>query len=323
MDKYPQISTVSSELFNKLTLPKEAVGHKITQNVPLVYSNHRIGDVTGLLERKKFETINYIYVVSPKGRLRGVFSIAEVYRNPPSTKVSEIMVTKLHKVHPQMDQERAAHIAIKNSLKALPVVDDKGVLLGVLSSDQILSILQLETHEDYMRLAGIVGKASKFVAGEATVVSSFKQRVPWIMIGTLGGFITASVITRFDNVLEKNIVLASFIPLIAYIANAVGTQTQTLYIRDLAVKNEINTNVYTIKQFGTSALIAASAWMLICLLTLILWGEIYIGGVIGLAAFLAIMNATFFAILIPRLLAKFNMDPATGSGPLPQQSKTF
>lgn len=310
----------------KFTLPettflppkKEAAAHAITTKVPLIAPEANISQARELLTKHSadFDTISYIYAISEHGRLVGVLSIRDILQSPPNALVENIMAKRPVSAKPSTSQERVARMAIKNNIKAIPVVDDEGKLLGVVSSDKILDILQHESHEDFLRFSGIVpGARGEKPAQILPIGKSFIQRTPWIVVGLIGGLLTAEIITGFDVVLEKHILLASFIPLVAYIANAVGTQTQTLFIRDLATHDTFSFLSYLLRQLFISALIALVSLVVIAILTTTFWHAQGVGFIVGTSVFLAIMVATFFALLIPYFLGKMKLDPAIGSGP--------
>lgn len=308
---------MESKLDN-LILPKEAVGHKITSKIPIVHSDNRLSDVQELLftNLKNIETINYIYVVGKSNKLKGVFSIKEIFNHNPSTYVRDIMQTKIVKCHPHVDQEKVVRLAIQNNIKSVPIVDKHDHLLGILASDRMFEILDQETREDYLKMSGIlVHKKTKNSLHGISPLKGYILRIPWIIVGLVGGLVTAKVIGGFSDVLEKNIILAGFIPLVAYVANAVGNQTQTLFIRDLAVETKISVNKYFLFQLLTSLLIATTCWLLLLMFALFAWGSLHLGFVIGMAVFAAIVMATFFAMIIPITLQFFKNDPAIGSGP--------
>lgn len=319
MHNSTDIAKEITEKAKKLHIKVDAIGMHATKKVPVADKNDTIGDVKRrLLESTKaFDTINYIYVLSKKGKLKGVLSIREVLRGDVDQKVSKVMQKKdLIVAHPNTDREKVAHIALKNSLKAVPIVDDKNTFLGVVPSDSILSILDQESEEDLLKFAGIIlGENHPEEQSNLPVYKSFISRIPWIVFGMVGGTITATLIGNFQSILSQNLILASFIPLVAYVANAVGNQTQMVLIRDLAVRTKIDTSTYWVKQFIISILIAFACWLTIILITSLVWQETYLGVVVGLSIFIAIITATFLAMLIPYTLKKLRFDPAIGSGP--------
>lgn len=315
------ISSLYREVQNKTlsaTLPRDAVGHMITNKVPIITPDKNISDLREILfeNAKKFDSIQYTYVLSKHGKLAGIISIKQVLSFSPESKIKNIMQTNIIKTHPKVDQEKAAQIAVKNGIKALPVVDENDYFLGTFLGDQILSVLDQESEEDLLKLSGIIlGKSHLKEESQLPILKSFTHRVPWIIVGLFGGLFTAKIIGGFSATLEKNIILAGFIPLIAYVANAVGVQTQTIYIRDLSRYSNISIVKYSVKQLFTSSLIAIACWIVIYLLSMFIWKATFLGFVVGLSVFSAIMMATFFAIFIPYILVKLRVDPAIGSGP--------
>ncbi|KKQ51427.1 hypothetical protein A2865_04265 [Candidatus Woesebacteria bacterium RIFCSPHIGHO2_01_FULL_39_17] len=324
MSKLGELSKEISQKVIVTTLPPDAAGRRATTKVPLITPEQTIDDVRQILfdHAKNFDTINYIYIVSEKGRLHGVVSIKDIFRNPGETRVKNIEMKKLVKAHPQTDQEKVAHMALKAGIKAVPLVDENGYFWGVLPSDQIQQILDSESREDLLRLSGIIGKPH-FEISESSVFDSFTRRIPWIIVGLFGGLITASAIGNFQSVLAENLVLASFIPLIAYIANAVANQTQTVFIRDLATQVKVDFRNYAIKQIITTFFIAIVCWALIFAITGIFWQSFALGGIVGLAMTSAIMTATILGLLIPQIINHFKLDPAVGGGPFATAIQDF
>jgi magnesium transporter len=292
----------------------------MTTKIPTINLTSSVREVEMLLEKqmKDFETINYVYVVDGRDRkLRGVLSIKDIFRQPKEKLVKDIMKTELVTVRPHTHQERVAYLALKNNVKAIPVVDKDDNLLGVVSNEAITSIVHSEATEDFMKIAGIhrskVGIDNIF---DLSVFRSFEHRFPWLFIGLLGGVFMAKIISGFEDTLEKNIILASFIPLIVYMADAVGTQMEAFIIRDLAVMPNFNFLSYFLKHLKVVFLIAILSSLALFALNLILYGNMMVGVVLGIALFVAILSSFFTGLVIPYSLGKFKFDPANASGPI-------
>ncbi len=303
---------------NSFPFDSNTAGRRMATRVPVISTKSTILEAKKLITEhtREFDTISYIYVVTKHKHLAGVLSIRNVFSHPPDTLVRDVMEKEIVKVHPKTDQEKAAHLAIKHGIKAVPVVSEDETFLGTITPDTMLDIIDQEFEEDLLKSTGIVlGKEHTKELHELTVFSSLVRRLPWILLGLLGGIGTAGVINQFQGILTKNIILASFIPLIAYIANAVGTQTQTIFIRDLARRQFFSPASYMLKQILVSTLISISCAAAVLFLAVILWGSIYLGFVVGFAMFFAIIVATFFSLSIPFILLRFKIDPAVGSGP--------
>ncbi len=297
---------------------KEIAQSHMTAKVPIVRSDQTIADIKDILygHSGDIDTINYVYVVSKNSKLVGVLSLDNVFIQPDDTPVRKIMVKNPISARPHTDQERVAHLALKHNIKAIPVIDKNGKFLGVVPNDKILDILEHEHEEDILQMSGILpSKTTAQGTTRSSVLSAFFSRTPWIIIGIIGGILAAKVIGLYESVIEREVILATFIPLVVYVSNAVGVQSQTLIIRDLAVNSQIPLFRYCLKQLATSSLIALVCWLLIAFLTYLGWQSVSLGLIIGSSAFFAIHTAVIIALTVPIILKKLNLDPAIGSGP--------
>jgi magnesium transporter len=297
--------------------PPDSAGSQMSSDVPIARQEDTLETVTQELfsRAKDFASVSYIYIIDRDNKLTGVFSINEIFTKDKNTKVKDIMIKDIVKAHPTLDQEKVAHKALRHNIKAIPVVDKQNSLLGVVTSDQILKILDKESREDLLKLSGIIGRDNFTEEMDLTVEKSYLRRIPWIFAGLIGGIFTAHVIGNFEGILQKHIILASFVPLIAYIANAVGTQTQTLYIRDLARNPTFTFRRYAARQLLIAILIGLSCWAFLLTYSMFSFNSLILGNTIGFSVFTAIIVATFFSLFIPTMLSKLKQDPAVGSGP--------
>ena len=296
--------------------PNESAGRKMIKAVPIAYSDQRILDIKNMLfeKMKELETINYIYVINKKEELIGVFSVKEIFRSPEQTKVREIMEQDIIKVRPYTDQEKIAISALKNNLKSIPVVDKNNKFLGVIPSDIILDVLYSENVEDFLKLAGINSPLQKISKGSSLYL--FKIRIPWLVLGLLGGILGAILITLFEAPLKENFILASFIPLILYMSGAVGNQTEILLIRNMALDTKISISKYFFREIKVSFLISLILTSLLFLISIIFFSAPYsIAIILGSSLFISIFVAVSVGVFMPYILNKFGKDPAVGSGP--------
>ncbi len=290
---------------------------KAIKGVPVMSPDGTIFDAKKLLAEKisALETINYFYVVDGEGKLTGVFSLKEIYRHSDDFKIKNLMKTKIFKVLSDTHQEEVAILALKHNLKAIPVVDKDEHFLGVVPSDVILNILHSEHVEDFLKSAGMVGQFTNFKTSSSWALA--KARIPWLIFGLLGGIFAASIIGFFESSIKSYFILAAFIPLVVYIADAVGAQTQTLFIRNLIFNAEINIKKYLFKELVTGFLMALILGGLLFFLSIFLHNAPYfIGIILGVALFFTILIAMTIGILMPSLIRKMKKDPAIGSGPL-------
>jgi magnesium transporter len=297
----------------------KTVGRQMDTAVPTANPDDTIADVerTLLARAKGFVTLNYVYVVDAGGRLVGVMSIKELFRSPKSSKVGGLMRRDLVTVRPNSHQERAALLALRHSLKAVPVVDKDSKFLGVVAADAIQSILHNEAVEDALLSAGIT--APKDDAAVALLLASpathVRRRLPWLIVGLVGGVVAAGVVDRFHRSLEAQLVLASFIPMVVYIADAVGSQTQTIFIRSLVLDPRLSVGAYVGREMRVSVMLAAALGASIAAFAGLWWGSPLLATVLGLSITATILISTLVALVLPWTFLRLRLDPAIASGP--------
>lgn len=302
------------------SFPKASAGNLMTNSVPTTLSENTIGSLEEylLINTKTIKSINYVYVLSKTGVLKGVISIKEIFRQPKNKKVEEIMIKDLVVAHPHTRQERVAYLALKHNIKAIPVVDKENKFLGAVLNDDILRVIYLEAQEDISHFAGVQHHNNINIDDVTSLplLVSLKHRLPWLIIGLLGGLLAAKVIGFFENTLAENIILAAFIPLVVYMASAVGTQVGFFIIRDLAINSKINFLVYTWRQLKIILLIGVMISLVVWGITWIFYSDAMIAFVLAWAMFLAILSSIITGLFIPYAFSRLRLDPANASGPI-------
>lgn len=313
MNKYQLI-----KLKNKGKWPRGTAGNKIITEIPLAMPDQTIREVKKIIEKNinLIETINYIYVINKKNKLIGVFSIKELFRHLPTIKVSNIMIREYISIRPESDEGVGAYQAIYHNIKAIPVITKDKTLLGIVPADSIQKILKNKLTKTIRQIAGLTIDVQEYEDPEQIpILKAYRHRVPWLIIGLLGGIFIANIIGFFENTLRENIVLAGFIPVITYISNAVAIQVQILFIRDLAMHHKIKIRKYFAKQLAISFLIALTCILLLIVSSSFGWIHHYTIFVIGVAMLFTIMFAVCFALIVPYTLKKLKFDPGVASGP--------
>lgn len=297
--------------------PRIAQEH-IVSAVPIAKPDETIGHVEARLigESKSLETINYVYVVQDDGTLVGVFSIKELFRQPKTAHVRDIMKREPLTVYPKTNQARVARLAIKHSIKAVPVVDKQQHLLGVVPSDAIFHILEQEHTTNFLRLAGVHSPhMDGMELSRIPIASLFWRRFPWLIVGLLGGMGAAFVVEYFERASASEVLIIAFIPAVVYIADAVGSQTQTIFIRALALEEKLNVRLYAWREARVGMLLALSLGLIAGSLVFLRWQAGAVGLVIATSFFVTILIAMTIALLLPLLFRKLKWDPAVASGP--------
>jgi magnesium transporter len=295
------------------------VSERMVTDVPIVKKNHTLADVRKHIEHRAadFSTINYIYVVDEEHKLSGVLSIRQLFQHSPSSVAKDVCLsTGLVTVHPHDHQERAALLALKHNIKALPVVDKDGIFLGEVSSDAILTILYTEMHEDALLHAGIRHAGGSLSIFRYSVFASIKHRLPWLLLGLVGGLFAANIIGFFEETLSKHLILAAFIPLIVYISDAVRTQMEAYIIRDLAMEHSLP----FLRYFLRHLIVVISIGGILAILLFGTFGLFYhdwhIASVLSLSLFIAVFSTVLTGLFIPYFFSFFGQDPADASGPI-------
>ena len=298
--------------------PPDAAGSRLVTAFPRVKIGEIIKDVENMLLDKAdaFDTIDYVYVVDNDEVLKGVISIKEVHASNKDANVEEIMKKKLVFSHPLTHQERIVYLALSNKIKAIPVVDREKRLLGIVPYDTILQIFNEEVREDIFKFGGIFHKVGKeYTTIKSSAGTMIKTRLPWLIIGVLGGTITASIISSFEHVLNTLLALAAFAPVLAYLSDAVGTQSETLTVRAIALDPKLSLKAYFVREFAVALALALACGLLLSTIALLGWQNSVLGLIIGFSMFLSIISAVFISTGFPFLFKKVNLDPAIASGP--------
>lgn len=215
----------------------------------------------------------------------------------------------------EIDQEKAALKAVEHRQSVIAVVDRDRRFLGLIPPRQLLSVLFVEHEEDMARLSGLMlGTFSARNALQESILRRLLHRLPWLIIGLVGALAAADVVGSFEEELRRNVLLAFFLPGIVYLADAVGTQTETLVVRGLSVGIPIARVVA--REVWTGVLIGLGLAACSFPLSLWRWGQPSLSVVLSISLMAACSGATMVAMGLPWALHRLGRDPAFGSGPL-------
>jgi len=229
----------------------------------IAFPRAKLGDTVRNIESilteraRDFETIDYVYVVDENEVLLGVASIKEIHSSAKDAHIEDLMTRKLVSVHVLTHQERIVYLALSHGIKAVPVVDKQNHLLGIVPYDVILKVFNEEVGEDIFRFGGLFHRVGKdYGTTKASTLTMIKTRTPWLIIGVFGGIVTASIISNFELVLSTLLALAAFAPVLAYLSDAVGTQSETLVVRSLAINPQLALRSYLLREFSVACALA-------------------------------------------------------------------
>ncbi|MBW2975733.1 magnesium transporter [Candidatus Woesearchaeota archaeon] len=260
---------------------------------------------------KGIEGVNYVYITDKNDKLKGVITIQSLITHSPNKRLYQIMNKDVVKVSPELDKEKVAEVFRKEDLFAVPVVDKRNMLLGRVTVDDVLDVMGEEATEDMLRIAGVHPDESVFDPWR----KSLKSRLPWLMVNLLTVMIAALVVYLFEGTLQKVIILAAFLPVIAGMGGNAGTQTLTLVVRSIAL-NQLNLDNYK-KVLFKEILLGLINGLVTGVITAVIayfWiGNFMIGVVITLAMVINLVVAALVGTCIPLLLKFFKIDPAVAS----------
>jgi len=306
--------TTAADVTPLLVHPDESAGGLMTRGYVALHKDMSAGEAVNFLRARKplAEEAYYLYVLDTGNHLQGVVNLRELIVSEPETKIEDVMTREVVSVRPDTDQEEAANLLQHYRLRAIPVVDEYGTLSGIITSDDIIDVIQEEATEDIYRMAGLPGDESIF----APVRVSARRRIPWLLVNLVTAFMAGGMVAIFEGTIAKAAALAVFMPIIAGQGGNAGIQTITIVVRSLALgeieprdanrilNKEIALGVIRGILFGIIVGIAALLWKGA-------WGW---GVVVGVAMLLNMLVAGLLGTLIPLGMKAFRLDPAIASG---------
>ncbi|MET3683201.1 magnesium transporter [Alkalibacillus flavidus] len=305
-EKVQQIMEYDDETAGAL-MATEYIAIKTTDTVQQVMS--RLRD-----EAPEAETIYYIYVIDQDGYLVGVVSLRDLITSDPSEVIEQVMSRRVVSVQTNQDQEDVARLIQKYDFLATPVVNDEHQLVGIITVDDIIDVIEDETTEDFGEMSAVRGATGT----DITAWESTKKRAPWIIMLMFLGLITAEVIGYFEDTLQTIVILAAFIPLLMDAAGNTGTQSLAVMVRNIALGTFDKRNVWQVlrRELLTGIMIGAGSGVTIALLIILFYEQNYvIAAIVGISIMLTLSVSTLTGSIIPLIINRLKIDPAVASGP--------
>ena len=308
-----------------LGYPEGSVGRLMTPDYIAVQVDWTMQEVLEQIrkEGKHSETIDVIYVVNDRGEFVDDVRIREILLADPSKVIEEIIDYRSITLNVNDAQEVANQIFKMNNRVALPVVDDKNILLGIVTIDDVLWVANEEFSEDMQKIGGTEALDEPYL--EIPMQKLFKKRVVWLIVLFLGEMLTASAMGYFEDEIAKAVVLALFVPLIISSGGNSGSQASTLIIQAMAV-GEITLSDWwrVLRREIVSGVLLGLVLGLIGFFRVIVWNSIFhtygdnsvlIGLTVGSSLIGVVLWGTITGSMLPIFLKKLGADPATSSAP--------
>jgi magnesium transporter len=286
----------------------------VARRVPTALPDEPAGDLRARLAGSSFECADDVAVLDD-ATLVGVVPIERVLEAAAATQVRSIMDDHPTVVPPGEAQESLAWQMVRRGESSIAVVDGDGRFVGFVPPHRLVAVLLAEHDEDLARLGGYLASTRRArQAAEEPVARRLLHRLPWLLIGLLGAMVSAAIVGAFQAELDAKILLAFFVPGIVYMADAVGTQTETILIRGLSSGLTVRSVVR--REIITGAIIGVVIGASFFAFALIVWGDLSVAAAVGLALVACCSIATLVAMSLPWLFQRLGLDPAFGSGPL-------
>jgi magnesium transporter len=299
-------------LRRSLDYPEESAGRRMQTEFVAVPPFWTVGQTIDYMREDKDlpDSFSQIFVIDPTFKLLGAVHLDQILRTKRAVKVEDIMHETRHAIPATMDQEEAAREFEQYDLLSAAVVDENERLVGVLTIDDVVDVIQQEAEEDLMRLGGVGDEELS-----DTILAASRSRVPWLLVNLFTAFLAASVIGLFDHTIERVVALAVLMPIVAGMGGNAASQTMTVTVRALATKDLDIYNAWRIirREMGVGFINGIIFAMLIGMVAATWFSDPYLGGIIASAMVINMFVAALAGILIPLVLDRYGIDPAVAS----------
>jgi len=269
--------------------------------------------IEAVRDREDVEIIFYLYVTDAEGRLTGVISLRQLLLAQPGSLLREVMNSRIIKVQTDTPQETVANLVDKYRLLAVPVVDDDNLLLGVVTVDDVIEVMESETTKEMLRMAGT--NESEILTQSPLKIA--RIRLPWLLAAFVGGLAATGVIQRYESILAEVLALSAFLPVVMGMAGNVGVQSATVAVRGLATGSLQLRHIRSVlfKEFRVGLLLGIFYGLVLGAFGWFVFGSAELGEVVGLTIMVNMTGAAMLAIALPMLFQRLGTDPAIATGP--------
>ena len=303
----------ASDIVDLLQYDENTAGGLMAKEMVVVNQNWTITHCLREMRKQAedLDDVYAVYVIDDASKLLGLLSLSKMLVSPSSAIISDIYDKELQSVTTDEEAEEVGNIMDKYDLVVLPVVDESGILQGRITIDDVVEVIKEEAEKDYQMASGI----SEDVESTDSILDLTRARLPWLMIGLVGGVLGAKVIGAFD--IHENIEMALFIPLIAAMGGNVGVQSAAIVVQGLANKSIGVDSIFEklIKELGVALLNGLICSVLILSIAMALGYGIFLSLTVGIALLSVIVFAALFGTFVPLVLDRYDIDPALATGP--------
>lgn len=305
----------ASQIVDLLNYEEGTAGAIMGKEMVRVYDHMSVTD--SILELRKqaedIENVYTVYVTDEKERLKGRLALKKMLVAPSNAKIADVYVSDIHWVKASESTEEVASIMEKYDLVALPVVDNLHRLIGRITIDDVVDVIKEEADKDYQMASGI----SEDVESTDSVWLLTRARLPWLILGLIGGIFGARVIGVYEHDIQLYPEMAFFIPLVAAMGGNVGVQSSAIVVQGLA-NNTMGLGGMLpklLKEFSVALLNGLACGVLVLVYNLVFSDSLNLSYTVSLALLAVIVIAALFGTIVPLTLDKYKVDPALATGP--------
>lgn len=296
-----------------LAFPEESAGRLMQREVVRAPAHWTVGEAIDYLrsETELPDQFYHIVLVDPRMHPVGYVTLGKLLGAPRTTRLRDIVEDSFRTIPVTQPEEEVAYTFNQYHLISAPVVDDEDRLVGVITIDDAMTVLDAEAEEDILRLAGV---GDESVSDRTLKIA--RQRFPWLFVNLITAILASLVISQFENAIAQIVALAVLMPIVASMGGNAGTQSLTVAVRALATRDLTGSNAFrVIRREIFAGLINGAAFAAIMAVVGILWfGIPMLGAVIAVAMIVNLAVAALAGVLIPLMLEKVGIDPALASG---------
>ncbi len=313
----------SEDVRKLLGYEEETAGGIMTTDVVVMQEQQTVEEaLQAIAYLDTSEQFHYANIIDRANRLTGYIDVWELLRERNRTrKLGDLAHRDFKAAVVTMDQEEVAHLMSRYDLAVVPVVDEAGILVGRITADDVIDVIEEEASEDIFKMAG----SDDAELEDRSIIKSCMVRLPWLFITLLGSVITSLILRHFHTYLSSLIILAAFVPAVLAMGGNTGIQSSTLVVRSLALGTIRQGTLFSIlgREILTGGLMGLICGTIIGIVARFIVGHPgelpfepkHVGAVVGLALFSAMTFAAVFGALVPLVLNRCRIDPAMASGP--------
>ncbi len=302
----------SEDVKELLLYEEETAGRIMSPDFYALDHNTNVSDaITAMQLERDVESAFYLYAIDEKNRLVGVVSLRQLLFARPNTKLKEIMTKDVISVHPETDQEEVARYVADYNLVAIPVIDSESTLVGVVTVDDVIDIMEEEATEDMYKMVSL--DTTDRIQDSA--FKSIKKRIPFLLFSLITASLAPLVVHYFEGTIEQFVKLVVFLPLVMALGGIAGNQTIAIIVREIAIGQTewVGARKALFKEIlvgiGNGVIIGA----ILGGFSYLLIKNPYLGLILGLAIIINLFIAALVGTLIPLILKLLRLDPALGS----------